>query len=167
MIRRLDQSDFEIIYRVINEAARLYKGVIPAECWKEPYMPGEELLHEIGEGVEFWGYEESGEVAGVMGIQRVGDVALIRHAYVRSARQNRGIGSALLSHLKASTTHPILVGTWEKAYWAVRFYEKHGFRLVSEEEKKTLLRKYWSVPQHQIENSVVLADQRWFESRRA
>lgn len=166
MIRQCDKSDFEIMYAIINEAAQAYKGVIPADCWKEPYMPKDELRHEIEEGVVFWGYEKDGELVGIMGIQHVQDVTLIRHAYVRTGKQNQGIGEKLLSRLRTQTTHPTLIGTWEDATWAIRFYEKHGFRLVSAKDKNWLLKRYWSVPEPQIENSVVLADQRWFRSRR-
>nr|HID57692.1 N-acetyltransferase [Desulfobacterales bacterium] len=162
MIRRCDNNEFETIYSIINDAASAYKGVIPADCWKEPYMSKRELLDEINDGVAFWGYEDNGELIGVMGIQQVQDVTLIRHAYVRTARQNQGIGRRLLSHLRTMTTRPVLIGTWADAVWAIRFYEKHGFRLVSTEEKGRLLEKYWSVSQRQIEASVVLADQRWF-----
>jgi len=119
----------------------------------------------MDEGVVFWGYEEDGELVGVMGIQHVQDVTLIRHAYVRPAKQNQGIGGKLLSFLHQQTTRPILIGTWADAVWAICFYEKHGFRLVSPEEKGRLLRKYWSIPERQIETSVVLADQKWFEGR--
>ena len=126
-------------------------------------MPREELRHEMDEGVVFWGYEEAGELIGVMGIQQVQDVTLIRHAYVRTARQNQGIGGRLLSHLRTQTTRPVLIGTWADAVWAIRFYEKHGFRTVSPEEKEHLLRKYWSIPERQIETSVVLADPSWFD----
>jgi len=162
MIRRCEQSDFKAIYSIINDAAEAYRGIIPADRWKEPYMPEEELRHEIDEGVLFWGYEEAGELVGVMGIQHVKDVTLVRHAYVRTLRRNRGIGAELLSALRGETARPLLVGTWKDAVWAVRFYERHGFRLVSPEEKDRLLRRYWSVPERQIETSVVLADQRWF-----
>lgn len=165
MIRRCDNSEFEMIYSIINDAAEAYKGVIPAECWKEPYMSKDELRHEMDAGVVFWGYEEDGELVGVMGIQHVQEVTLIRHAYVRTAKQNQGIGRRLLSSLREQTTRPILIGTWADAVWAIRFYEKHGFRVVSPEEKDRLLRKYWSVPERQIETSVVLADQKWFDAR--
>lgn len=165
MIRRCDDNDFEMIYKIINEAAQAYRGVIPADLWKEPYMSKEELRHEIDEGVSFWGYEESGEIVGVMGIQPIRDVTLIRHAYVRTAERNRGIGSKLLSYLEGQTIRPVLIGTWADAVWAVRFYEKHGFRLVTKEEKDRLLRKYWSISERQIETSVVLADQKWFRTR--
>jgi len=165
MVRQCDSSDFERIYAIINEAAQVYKGVIPADRWKEPYMSRDELRHEMDEGVVFWGYEEDGELLGVMGIQHVRDVKLIRHAYVRTARQNQGIGRGLLSSLREQTSRPILVGTWADATWAIRFYEKHGFRLVSPEEKDRLLRRYWSIPERQIETSVVLADRKWFDAR--
>jgi len=164
MIRKCDDRDFETIYEIINEAAQAYKGHIPADCWKEPYMPREELNHEIETGVQFWGFEEDGELLGVMGIQAVQDVTLIRHAYVRTAKQNKGIGAKLLSHLRALTSRPILVGTWVDATWAIRFYENHGFRLVTPDEKDRLLRKYWSVPERQIETSVVLAEESWIEA---
>lgn len=163
MIRRCDNKDFEMICAIINDAAEVYKGIIPEDRWKVPYMPGEELQHEIDEGVVFRGYEEDGLLVGVMGIQDVQDVTLIRHAYVRTARQNRGIGEKLLSHLRKKTTRAILIGTWADALWAIRFYEKHGFRRVSLEEKHRLLRKYWSIPERQVETSVVLADQKGFD----
>jgi len=165
MIRRCESRDFEMIYAIINDAARAYKGIIPADRWKEPYMSRDELRREMNEGVVFWGYEEQGELVGVMGIQQVQDVTLIRHAYVRTSKRNHGIGGKLLSSLRDQTTRPILVGTWADAVWAVRFYEKHGFRLVSPEEKDRLLSKYWSIPERQIETSVVLADGRWSEAR--
>jgi len=165
MIRRCDDNDFEMIYKIINDAAQAYGGVIPADLWKEPYMSKEELRHEIDEGVSFWGYEERGEIVGVMGIQPIRDVTLIRHAYVRTAERNRGIGSKLLSYLEGQTIRPVLIGTWADAVWAVRFYEKHGFRLVTKEEKDRLLKKYWSISERQIETSVVLADQKWFTTR--
>jgi len=165
MIRQCDSKDFQTISAIINDAAQAYKGVIPAECWKEPYMPEDDLRHEIADGVVFWGYEEGGELVGVMGTQTVQDVTLIRHAYVRTARRSQGIGGALLSWLRAQTTRPVLIGTWADAVWAIRFYERRGFRTVSPEEKTRLLRKYWSVPDRQIDTSVVLADQKWFAGR--
>ena len=164
MIRRCGPEDFDLIYRIINDAAGAYRGVIPADRWKEPYMDEEELRHEIRERVLFWGYEERGEMVGVMGIQYVRDVTLIRHAYISTLQRNRGIGSKLLSFLRGETTRPILIGTWADAVWAIRFYEKRGFRQVSPEEKGRLLRKYWSVPERQIETSVVLGDPQWFSS---
>ena len=162
MIRQCGDNDFEIIYSIINDAAEAYNGVIPEDRWKAPYMSKDELHYEIDEGVVFWGYEEEGELTGVMGIQDVQDVTLARHAYVRTAKQNQGIGGKLLSDLLKKTTRPILIGTWAGAVWAIRFYEKHGLRLVSPEEKDRLLEKYWSIPGRQVETSVVLADQKWF-----
>jgi len=164
-IRRCNQEDFEEIYEIINDAAQAYKGVIPPDCWKEPYMSREELQREIESGIDFWGYEEGGRLIGVMGIQHVRDVTLIRHSYVRTAKRRQGIGGRLLSHLRGQTTRPILIGTWADATWAIRFYEKNGFRLVPLGEKDRLLRKYWSIPERQIETSVVLGDQRWFATR--
>jgi len=158
MIRRCNETDFDVICLIVNDAAQAYKGVIPADCWSEPYMSKEYLRHEMDAGVAFWGYEEDGELAGVMGIQDVQDVTLIRHAYVRTARRNQGIGGRLLSFLKTQTTRPVLIGTWAAAVWAVGFYEKHGFRLVTPEEKDRLLRRYWSISSRQIETSVVLAE---------
>jgi len=158
MIRQCSSKDFDSIYEIVNDAAQAYKGIIPADRWKEPYMPKEELRHEIEEGVVFWGCEEEGELIGVMGIQHVQDVTLIRHAYVRTSRQNQGVGGKLLAHLRKQTSRPILIGTWSDATWAIRFYEKHGFRLVSRQEKERLLRRYWSIPERQVETSVVLAE---------
>jgi N-acetylglutamate synthase-like GNAT family acetyltransferase len=160
MIRPCKSNDFETIYEIVNDAAVAYKGVIPADRWHEPYMPREELQHEIDAGVRFWGYEENGDLVGVMGIQDVQDVTLIRHAYVRTTQRRKGIGGKLLSHLLTQTERPILIGTWTAATWAIRFYEKHGFRLVSVEEKNRLLKKYWSIPERQVETSVVLVEER-------
>jgi N-acetylglutamate synthase-like GNAT family acetyltransferase len=158
LIRPCDDRDFEAIYAIINDAAGAYRGVIPEDRWHEPYMSKDDLQHEIQSGVRFWGYEENGELVGVMGIQDVQDVTLIRHAYVRTADRNRGIGGQLLSELRKLTTRPVLVGTWAAAVWAIRFYERHGFRLVSQEEKDRLLKRYWSIPERQVETSVVLAE---------
>ena len=154
--------DFETIYAIVNDAAMAYKGVIPADRWHEPYMPRGELRAAIDSGVEFWGSEQDGVLVGVMGVQRVQDVTLIRHAYVRTSHRHHGIGGQLLQFLMARTRTPTLVGTWAAADWAIRFYQKHGFRLVTLEEKDRLLPKYWGVSQRQIETSVVLGDQRWF-----
>ena len=151
---------------IVNDAAQAYKGVIPADCWHEPYMPAGELRQAIDQGIEFWGIEHEGKLAGVMGLQQVLDVALIRHAYVRTDVRNKGLGGRLLRYLLTLTRQPCLVGTWAAADWAVRFYEKNGFRLVSPEEKDRLLPRYWGVPERQIETSVVLADQSWFAERR-
>ncbi len=156
MIRRCKSADLPLIYDIINDAAKVYRGAIPPQCWKEPYMPWEELKAEIASGVKFWGYEEKGELIGVMGIQDVLDVSLIRHAYVFPKRQKRGIGGKLLTFLCGSTPLPVLVGTWAGAVWAIKFYEKYGFQLVSREEKDRLLRKYWSISEKQIAASVVL-----------
>jgi N-acetylglutamate synthase-like GNAT family acetyltransferase len=162
VIRPCDDNDFDTIFSIINEAAEAYRGVIPADRWHEPYMPREELRHEIQSGVRFWGWEEDGQVVGVMGIQDVQDVTLIRHAYVRTAKRKHGIGGKLLCELRKLTTRPVLMGTWAAATWAIRFYEKHHFRLVTPEEKNRLLKKYWSIPERQVETSVVLGDERWF-----
>ena len=161
MIRQCELGEFEKICEVINDAASAYRGVIAPDCWKEPYMSREELRHEIDAGVMFWGFYEGTELVGVMGLQHVGDVALIRHAYVRTAHQGRGIGRGLLGHLRMHTGLPMLVGTWKAATWAIQFYQKHGFRLVQPALKEQLLRQFWSVPQRQIEESVVLADGRY------
>ena len=158
MIRLCRADEFALIYSIINEAAGAYQGIIPHDRWKEPYMPEEELQEEMQAGVTFWGYEKDGKLVGVMGIQPVQDVTLIRHAYVRPADQGQGIGGMLLAALRRQTTRPLLIGTWADAAWAIRFYEKHGFRLVSPEEKERLLRQYWSIPERQIATSVVLAD---------
>jgi N-acetylglutamate synthase-like GNAT family acetyltransferase len=163
MIRPCTDADFAAMAAIINEAAEAYRGVIPADRWHEPYMPPDELRREIQSGVCFWGYEDRGELVGVMGVQDVQDVTLIRHAYVRTANRNSGIGGCLLAELRRLTTRPVLIGTWAAAAWAVRFYEKHGFRMVTPEEKDRLLKKYWSIPERQVETSVVLADARWFE----
>lgn len=156
MIARCVPADFEDIYAIVNDAASAYRGVIPADRWHEPYMPREELRTEIDAGVVFWGLREKGRLVAVMGLQDVQDVALVRHAYTRTALRGRGAGAALLEHLKAQATRPLLVGTWKAATWAVRFYEKRGFRLVGDEEKDRLLKRYWRVPERQIEESVVL-----------
>ena len=158
MIRLCETQDFELIFEIINDGARAYKGIIPDDRWREPYMSRSELRHEIDEGVAFWGYDANGNLAGVMGIQPVQDVTLIRHAYVRTAGQRRGIGAHLLSHLRTLTPSPVLIGTWADAVWAIRFYEKHGFRLVSPQPKIPLLKRYWNIPERQIETSVVLGD---------
>jgi len=149
------------MFAIINDAARAYQGVIPADRWHEPYMPLDELEVELGRGVAFWGCESGGELLGVMGIQDRGEVTLIRHAYVRTGQRRNGIGGKLLKHLEATTTNPILIGTWKAATWAVRFYEQNGYRLLSRPETERLLRMYWSIPERQIETSVVLADARW------
>lgn len=156
MIRRCTDADVAAMGRIINRAARAYRGVIPSECWHEPYMPRAELLAEIAAGVDFWGREERGDLVAVMGLQEVGDAMLIRHAYVLPEHQGRGIAGELLTTLVAQTTGQVLVGTWAAANWAVRFYSRHGFRLVSMADKDRLLDAYWKVPRRQKESSVVL-----------
>jgi N-acetylglutamate synthase-like GNAT family acetyltransferase len=163
MIRCCDDRDFEPIWAIINDGAQAYKGIIPIDRWTEPYMSREKLRHEIDEGVVFWGYEETGTLAAVMGIQQVKDVTLIRHAYVRTSSQKRGIGGHLLSHLRELASGPVLIGTWAAAVWAIQFYERYGFQIVGPREKDRLLKKYWTVPERQIETSVVLADRTWRE----
>jgi GNAT superfamily N-acetyltransferase len=161
MIRRCDDCDFELVWTIINDGAQAYKETIPADCWTEPYMSKQKLQHEIEAGVVFWGYEENGTLVGVMGYQPVKDVILIRHAYVRTPSQKRGIGGRLLSHLRELAKAPVLIGTWADAVWAIRFYERHGFRVVPPPEKDRLLRRYWTIPERQLETSVVLADSKW------
>jgi N-acetylglutamate synthase-like GNAT family acetyltransferase len=156
MIRRCSESDLTAIEGIINRAAGAYRDAIPADCWHEPYMARSELLAEFAAGVNFWSWDDSGTVIGVMGLQQVKDVTLIRHAYVEPAQQGRGVGAALLRELADKAIPPLLVGTWAAAHWAIRFYERHGFRLVSTEEKDRLLSTYWSIPRRQQETSVVL-----------
>jgi GNAT superfamily N-acetyltransferase len=157
VIRRCRDDERPQILALVNAAAEAYRGVIPVDRWHEPYMPADELDAEIAAGVVFWGHEVEGELAGVMGIQEVRDVDLIRHAYVAPALQSRGIGGALLEHIARSATRPLLVGTWATAEWAIRFYRRHGFAPVGPERTAELLRAYWSIPERQIETSVVLA----------
>lgn len=156
MIRRCTDDDVPAIDAIINEAARAYRGVIPADCWHEPYMKRTDLVADIGAGVEFWGWDDAGLLLGVMGLQVVRDVTLIRHAYVRPSHQSQGVGGALLTRLAAETAAPLLVGTWAAAQWAIRFYERHGFRLVGSEEKDRLLGAYWNISLRQRQTSVVL-----------
>ena len=157
MIRKCKESDFNTIFRIINNAARAYKGVIPEDRWNEPYMSADKLREEIEAGIVFWGLEREGQLVGVMGIQDKGDVTLIRHAYVLIQAQRQGIGKKLLQHLEDMTETPVLIGTWATASWAISFYEKNGYSLLAEEDKERLLRKYWSIPDRQVETSVVLA----------
>jgi GNAT superfamily N-acetyltransferase len=156
-IRRCTPADLEAIFAIVNEAAEAYRGVIPADRWHEPYMPADELEREIEDGVAFWGYEDESELVGVMGIQDVGDLGLLRHAYVLPGLQGRGIGSALLEQLADGAARPLLVGTWAAAEWAIRFYERHGFEPVGRERSTELLRAHWDIPERQIETSIVLA----------
>ena len=157
MIRACDSRDIAAIERIVNDAALAYRGVIPADCWHEPYMPRAELDAEIAAGVRFWGWEDVGALVGVMGMQDVKDATLIRHAYVESRAQRRGIGSALMDALVPLAKGRLLVGTWAAARWAIRFYERHGFRLVTPAEKDRLLDTYWTIPERQRDTSVVLA----------
>jgi GNAT superfamily N-acetyltransferase len=166
MIRQCVPGDLEDVYDVINDAASAYRGVIASDCWHEPYMSRDHLARECAAGVVFSGFHEGAALVGVMGLQLVGDVALLRHAYVRTIAQHRGIGDALLAHVRARTDRPMLIGTWREASWAVRFYERRGFRLVSQADKAPLLRRYWTVPDRQIDESVVLADEQWFSAAR-
>ena len=167
MIRRCEPSDFDAIYAIINDAASAYRGVIPDDRWHDPYMSREHLGREIGDGVEFWGWEENGMLAGVMGIQDRGEVVLIRHAYVATALRRKGIGSRLLVELLGTTTKPVLIGTWAAAGWAVDFYRKHGFYEVTAREKDMLLKKYWRIPDRQVETSVVMAGESYRRGSRA
>ena len=149
---------------IINDSARAYKGHIPDDCYHQPYMPIDELVAEIADGVVFYGYEEEGLLVAVMGIQDKGPVVLIRHAYTRTDRRGKGIGTQLLEHLRGMTTKPVLIGTWRDAAWAIRFYQKHGFTPVSQAHKDRLLREYWSISQRQVETSVVLVDEAYREA---
>ena len=155
-IRRCRDDDREAILEIVNDAAEAYRDVIPADRWHEPYMSGNELDEELAAGVVFWGHEADGRLDGAMGIQRVADVELIRHAYVCTDRQGEGIGGALLAHLRAQATCPLLVGTWADAKWAIVFYERQGFVQASPERTRELLTAYWSIPERQIETSIVL-----------
>jgi GNAT superfamily N-acetyltransferase len=151
------EQDVGVIFEIINDAAQAYKGVIPADRWHEPYMSQDQLKQEIDAGVSFWGFEKDGNLVGVMGIQDKGEVTLIRHSYVRQQSRNRGVGTILLQFLESMTNNSILIGTWADATWAIAFYEKNGYRLVSIEEKNRLLKKFWTIPERQIETSAVLA----------
>jgi GNAT superfamily N-acetyltransferase len=157
MICKLSEADFQTIFAIVNEAAVAYRGKIPVDCYKTPYMPEEELAEEIASGVQFYGYIEDGVVVAVMGIQQVKDVTLIRHAYTLTSYQRRGIGAKLIHHLLAlAITERILVGTWETAPWAIRFYQNHRFQLTSRQQTNMLLHKYWNITERQVETSVVL-----------
>jgi len=156
-IQKLSDADLEAIYSIINEAAEAYKGKIPPDCYHEPYMSQMELQNEISAGIQFYGITHEGKLAAVMGIQPVGDVTLIRHAYTLPKYQSHGRGSPLLRYLLSlAKTRCILVGTWQVASWAIRFYQKHGFILLSREETNRLLGTYWNIPKRQNETSTVL-----------
>jgi len=150
-------ADLPALFSIVNDAAQAYKGVIPDDCWHEPYMPLDQLKRETREGIVFWGCESGGTLVGMMGIQDRGEVSLIRHAYVQTAQRRKGIGEKLLMHLEGTTAKPILIGTWSAAAWAIRFYEKNGYRVLSRPETERLLHEHWRIPERQIETSVVLA----------
>jgi GNAT superfamily N-acetyltransferase len=160
MIRRCTAADLDAILSIVNQAAEAYRGAIPADCWHEPYMTRSSLATEIAAGVNFWGWNDEADLLGIMGLQSVRDVTLIRHAYVMPSHQGQGIGGALLASLIQQSPGPLLVGTWAAADWAIRFYQRHGFRLVSAEEKDRLLSAYWNIPLRQKETSVVLVHAR-------
>jgi GNAT superfamily N-acetyltransferase len=161
LIRASAPADHPAILAIVNEAARAYRGIIPDDRWHEPYMPAEDLEREVAHGVHFWLAEDEGRVLGVMGIQDKGAVALVRHAYVTPRVQRGGVGTRLLRHVEGLADKPILIGTWADAAWAIDFYKRSGYRVVADSDKDRLLRTYWSIPERQIQTSVVLADARW------
>jgi len=165
IIRKAAKLDRAEMLEVINDGAQAYRGVIPADHWHDPYMPMEELEREIGAGIVFWVAEEAGRMVGVMGMQDKDDVALVRHAYVTTKLQRKGVGTKLLHHVQGLTTKPVLIGTWAAATWAIDFYKRNGFTVVSHTAKERLLRQYWTIPQRQIQTSVVLADERWMKAQ--
>jgi N-acetylglutamate synthase-like GNAT family acetyltransferase len=165
VIRRSVEADFAAMLAIVNDAAHAYRGVIPVDRWHEPYMPADQLASEIAGGVDFWVAEEEGRLSGVMGIQDKGDVALVRHAYVAPTTQRSGVGTRLLRHVEGLVDKPILIGTWAAASWAIEFYRRNGFTVVPSDHKDRLLRTYWSIPERQIETSVVLANGRWMEAQ--
>ena len=167
MIRKSREADLAAMLAIVNAAAQAYRGLIPADRWREPYMPRAELDKEIADGVAFWVAEENARLLGVMGIQDKGDVALVRHAYVAPAAQRKGIGAGLLRHVQSLTRKPVLIGTWAAATWAIDFYRRNGFTLLPTADKERLLRKYWSIPARQVETSAVLADGRWMDANRS
>jgi len=160
------EADLAAMLAIVNDAAQAYRGVIPVDRWREPYMPTDELVSEIAAGVVFWVAEEEGRLLGMMGIQDKGAVALVRHAYVAPTIQRKGVGTRLLRHVEGLADKPILIGTWADASWAIEFYQRNGFTVVPNSHKDRLLRTYWSIPARQIETSVVLADARWTEAQR-
>jgi GNAT superfamily N-acetyltransferase len=166
LLRKIQETDLTAALAVINDAAQAYRGVIPADRWREPYMPAEELADQIAGGIDFWVAEEEQRLLGVMGIQDRKEVALVRHAYVAPTEQKQGVGTKLLHHVAGLMNKPVLVGTWADASWAIAFYRRNGFTVVPDKDKDTLLRRYWSIPERQIETSVVLADARWVEAQR-
>ena len=164
MIRASNEADFQAILSIINAAAEAYRGIIPPDRWKEPYMPAHELAQEIAAGIRFQVLVDADTLKGVMGVQEVKGVTLIRHAYVDPSAQGQGIGAALLKNCQGLAARPLLIGTWAAADWAIKFYQKHGFQVTSRAEKEHLLRTYWTIPERQIETSVVLADGRWLRT---
>jgi GNAT superfamily N-acetyltransferase len=160
MFRKGREADLPAMLAIVNAAAQAYRGVIPPDRWHEPYMPAEELEKEIADGIEFWVAVDDGRPVGIMGIQDKGDVTLVRHAYVAPTAQRKGVGTSLLRYVRSLTEKPVLIGTWADASWAIDFYRRNGFRVVPRDEKDVLLRKYWSIPERQVEASVVLADTR-------
>jgi GNAT superfamily N-acetyltransferase len=167
LIRKIQEADLGAALAIVNAAAEAYRAVIPADRWREPYMPPDELESEIADGVMFWVAEEDGRLLGVMGIQDKGEVALVRHAYVAPATQRKGVGTRLLRHVERLTDKAVLIGTWADAAWAIEFYRRNGFTIVPKAQKDFLLRRYWSIPARQVETSVVLADGRWMEAQGA
>ena len=160
-IRQAEDVDLAQVLVIINDAAQAYRGVIPADRWHDPYMPEQELVNELARGIVFWVAEEEGRVLGVMGIQDKGAAALVRHAYVAPTAQRKGVGTTLLRHIEALAGKPVLIGTWADTSWAIDFYRRNGYAVVPPVDKERLLRTYWSIPERQIETSVVLADRRW------
>jgi len=165
LIRKCVEADLAAMLAIVNDAAQAYRGVIPVDRWREPYMPTDELVSEIAAGVVFWVAEEEGRLLGMMGIQDKGAVALVRHAYVAPTIQRKGVGTRLLRHVEGLADKPLLIGTWADASWAMEFYQRNGFTVVPNSHKDRLLRTYWSIPARQIETSVVLADARWTEAQ--
>lgn len=165
-VRKSIEADEAEMLAIVNDAAQAYRGVIPADRWREPYMPSDELMKEIADGVVFWVAEQEGRLLGLMGIQDKGDVALVRHAYVAPTAQRMGVGTKLLRHVEGLAGKPILIGTWADASWAIEFYRRNGFSVVPKADKDRLLRTYWSIPARQVETSVVLADGRWMQTQR-
>ncbi|MDH3318112.1 MAG: GNAT family N-acetyltransferase [Betaproteobacteria bacterium] len=165
-IRKSRDADLAAMLAIVNEAAQAYRGVIPADRWRDPYMPPDELNGEIADGVVFWVAEDDGRLLGVMGIQDKGEVALVRHAYVAPTAQRQGVGTGLLRHVEGLTGKPVLIGTWAAASWAIEFYRRNGFTVVPDRDKDFLLRRFWSIPARQVETSVVLADGRWMNAQR-
>ena len=165
LIRRSGEADFAAMLAIVNDAARAYAGAIPADRWHDPYMSAHELEREIAAGVVFWVVEQERRLSGVMGIQDKGAVALVRHAYVSPTIQRTGVGTRLLRHVESLVDKPILIGTWAAASWAIDFYQRNGFTLLPSDQKNRLLRTYWSIPERQIETSVVLANERWMASQ--